>query len=65
MSSRPRTGRAAAGRDGGKDVDVEADILHRIYEGLRKADEQHRLCDALQKEAFSLEQEIKDDGARK
>lgn len=65
MTSRPRTGRGAATREGGKDVDLEADLVSRIVDGLRKADEYHRICEAVQKEVFDLEQEIKDEGGRK
>ena len=64
MSSRPRAGRGAAGRDGNREADQENELYTRVIEGLNKANEEHKICKALQEEAFALEQEIKDDGGK-
>jgi len=37
MAARPRAGRGMAGRDGSKDVDLEADYHARVLEGVKKA----------------------------
>ena len=65
MAARPRTGRGGAGRDGAKDVDLEAEILARVIEGLKKADEHHKTCEQLQTDIIELEQEIKNEGSSK
>lgn len=62
MASRPRTGRGAAGRDSSKDVDVEADLLARVIEGLKKAREHHDRGRELGVEIMDLEEDMKSEG---
>lgn len=64
MASRPRAGRGTAGRDSSKDVDVEADLLARVIEGLKKAKEQHECSYELGVEIMELEEEIKSAGGK-
>jgi hypothetical protein len=62
MASRPRAGRGTAGRDSSKDVDVEADLLARLIEGIKKAREQHDRQQELGVEIMILEEEMKLEG---
>ncbi|KIV97730.1 hypothetical protein B0A52_06126 [Exophiala mesophila] len=61
MSSRPRAGRGATGRDG-KESDLENDILSRVLESLRKAQGFNDHCKRLGQEILALEEEIKAQG---
>jgi hypothetical protein len=62
MASRPRAGRGTASRDSSKDVDVEADLLARVIEGLKKAKEQNERSQEIGAEIMALEEEMKSDG---
>jgi hypothetical protein len=62
MASRPRAGRGAAGRDSGKDVDVEADLLARVIDGIKKARDLHDRQRELGVEIMNLEEEMKTEG---
>ena len=62
MASRPRAGRGTAGRDSSKDVDVEADLLARVLEGIKKARDQHDRQRELGMEIMVLEEEMKSEG---
>lgn len=64
MASRPRAGRGTAGRDSSKEVDVEADLLARVIEGLRKAKEQNERAQEIGAEIMALEEEMKSDGGK-
>jgi hypothetical protein len=59
MATRPRTGRGTTGRDSSKDIDLAADLLARIVEGLRKAEEHNDVSRRLGLEVMALEEEIK------
>lgn len=59
MASRPRTGRGLTSRDGGKEFDVEADLLARVLEGLKKAKELNDNSRRVGQEIMALEEEIK------
>lgn len=59
MASRPRAGRGTAGRDSNKDVDVEADLLARVIEGMKKARDQNDRQRELGTEIMALEEEMK------
>ncbi len=59
MSGRPRTARGIAARDSGKESDLEADLLARIIEGVKKAKEHNDECQSMGQEIMSLEGEIK------
>lgn len=59
MSGRPRNARGLTGRDGGKEHDLEADLLGRIQEAIRKAKEYHDESERLGKEILELEADIK------
>lgn len=61
MSSRPRAGRGATGREG-KESDLENDILSRALESLRKAQGFNDHCKRLGQEIVALEEEIKAQG---
>lgn len=61
MSSRPRAGRGATGRDG-KESDLENDLLSRALESLRKAQGFNDHCKRLGTEIVALEEEIKAQG---
>ncbi|OAG38137.1 hypothetical protein AYO21_07597 [Fonsecaea monophora] len=58
MSSRPRGGRATAGRDG-KETELENDLLTRALESLRKAREFNEKCKRIGQDIMALEDEIK------
>jgi len=63
MAARPRAGRGTAGRDGGKDVDLEADLhareLHaRVLEGVKKAKEHNENAARTGQEALELKEKI-------
>jgi len=62
MASRPRTGRGTTGRDSSKDVDVEADLLARVIEGIKKAQGHHDRQRELGAEIMALEEEMKSGG---
>ena len=64
MSGRPRTGRGATTRDTGKESDLEADLLARIVEGVKKAKEHNDESQRLGQEIMSLEGEIKAVGCK-
>ena len=59
MSGRPRTARGGTGRDAGKESDVQAELLAKIIEGVRKAKEHNDECKRMGDEIMSLEGEIK------
>ncbi|RMZ76976.1 hypothetical protein DV738_g4583, partial [Chaetothyriales sp. CBS 135597] len=58
MSGRPRN-RGLPGRDGGKDSDVEADLLARIVEGLKQAQKLNDHSRLVGGEIMALEEEIR------
>ena len=64
MSGRPRTARGTTARDTGKESDLEADLLARIIEGLKKAKEHNDECQRMGQEIMSLEGEIKTVGCK-
>ena len=65
MASRPRAGRGIAGRDISKDVDIEADILAQITEGLKKAQQHQDRSAEIGREIVALEEDIKAKGGSK
>ncbi|KIX97284.1 uncharacterized protein Z520_06736 [Fonsecaea multimorphosa CBS 102226] len=58
MSSRPRGGRATAGRDG-QATELENDLLTRALESLRKARDFNEKCRKIGQDIMILEEEIK------
>ena len=59
MSGRPRNSRALTGRDGGKENDLEADLLSRIIEGIKEAKKHHDEATRLSGVIMELEEKIK------
>ena len=64
MSGRPRTARGATGRDAGKENDVEAEILSRVIEGVKKAKEHNDESQRLGQEIMVVETDIKTAGCK-
>ena len=62
MSGRPRTARGATGRDGGKESDIEADLLARIVESVKKAKDANDNAQRAGREIMALEEDIKSAG---
>ena len=64
MSGRPRTARGTTARDSGKESDLEADLLARIVEGVKKAKEHNDESQRIGQEIVSLEGDIKTVGRK-
>ena len=62
MSGRPRTARGATSRDGGKESDIEADLLARIVESVKKAKDANDNAQRAGREIMALEEDIKNAG---
>jgi hypothetical protein len=62
MSGRPRNARGLTGRDAAKENDVEADLLSRAIEAIRKAKEYSDASDKTGQAIIELELEIKATG---
>ena len=65
MSGRPRNARGLTGRDGSKESDLEADLLSRIQDSIRKAKEEHDEAERAGKAILDLEAEIQAGGGSK
>ena len=59
MSGRPRNARGLTGRDGGKESDLEAELLGRILDSIRKAKEHNDEAIRVGRAIMELEEEIK------
>ena len=59
MSGRPRNARGLTGRDGGKESDLEADLLGRVLDAIRKAKEYRDETERTGRAIMELEEEIK------